>query len=95
MQLRMRLSAYKKAFQEEPWLKGMLVIVGWDSLEPAQGRFDWSEVDKQVVLAARYNRKVSLLFVSMLAPDWVYRQGVRKYTFADPNPFHQGHYGKG
>lgn len=92
--LQKRLSAYEKAFQDEPWLNGMLVIVGWKSLEPEQGRFDWSEVDKQVDLAAKFNRKVSLLFVPMLAPDWVYKQGVRKFTFTDPNPFHRRSYGK-
>lgn len=86
-----RMLAYEKAFQQSPWINGMMIIEGWRAIQPRSGEFDWSEVDKLIGLAGRYNRKVSLFFVSFDAPVWIYEQGVPKFFFTDRNPHHKNY----
>lgn len=91
--LEKRLQVYEKTFRESSWISGMLVLVSWKNLQPKPNQFDWSEADALVNLAAKYNRKVSLCFLSILPPDWIYEQGVEKISFSDMNPYHAESYG--
>lgn len=89
--LEKKLDIFERTFKGAPWINGMLVIVPWKNLQPEENRFDWQEVDKLVNLAVKYNRKVSICFASVLAPDWIYEKGVPKFFRTDINPHHQTH----
>jgi len=87
--LERRMQEYERTFQGSPWINGIMIIEGWKAIQPQPDKFDWSQVDKLIALAARYNRKVSLFFVSFDAPQWVYQQGVSEFKFSDKNPHHK------
>lgn len=84
-----RMQEYERTFQGSPWISGIMIIEGWKDIQPQPDKFDWSQIDKLTALAARYNRKVSLFFVSFDAPQWVYKQGVPEFIFTDKNPHHK------
>lgn len=92
--LERRLQIFERTFRESPWISGMLVLVSWKNLQPKPNQFDWREVDALVNLAAKYNRKVSLCFLSIEPAEWIYEQGVESFSFTDMNPHHDEHYGR-
>ncbi|MBL8178154.1 MAG: beta-galactosidase [Bryobacterales bacterium] len=69
--------------KQYPFLKGLSFNAPWSEVEPKDGVFDWSALDKAVDKALKNN---SFLYVSLgvgpEAPEWIYTVGVPK-VFTD------------
>lgn len=60
------------------FVKGILVRVGWNLLEPTDDQFNWVQLDTQMVRAKAYGKKVTLGVVNgPYAPQWLYGNGVQ------------------
>lgn len=92
--LQKRLELFEKAFRDYSWINGILILEEWKNIQPTPAAFNWTEVDRLVGLAAKYNKKVSLCFLSMHPPEWIYGKGVSKFVCTDINPHHGDRYGQ-
>jgi hypothetical protein len=57
---------------------------GWDSVEPRDGRFDWTYIDGEIATAKRLGKKIALAILGgPQTPTWVYDAGARdlRYTW--------------
>lgn len=46
----------------------------WSAIEVAPGKFDWSEYDRQLDLAAKHGMKTIIAEMTTAAPEWAFRQ---------------------
>ena len=46
----------------KPFVQGILVRIGWNTLEPDENNFKWSLLDTQIIRARNFGKKVSLAF---------------------------------
>ena len=61
---------------------GVLVRLGWKSVEPSPGVYDWSLLDEQIARAEQYGIKVSLAIVNGgSAPSWLASLGVPMFSY--------------
>jgi len=64
----------------DPDVDGVALRYRWDSLEPGEGRFDWSALDTDVSQAQAHGKKVSMIILPGVAtPNWVYAVGAAKF----------------
>jgi len=67
---------------QAPVIDGVVATFSWSSLEPTEGHFDWSSVDKILVQAAAGGKKVSLILgAGWQTPQWVYSAGAQQFKF--------------
>ena len=60
------------AIAEKPFVKGILVRVGWNLLEQMENIFNWSLLDTQIARAKSYGKKISLAIgCGPAIPQWV------------------------
>lgn len=83
--------AYGRVLNENilraPYLTGVLVRVPWREIEPAEGRYDWSYLHREINLAQRHGKKVTLaVSAGPNTPDWVYEAGAAAFRFTFLNP---------
>jgi len=74
-----------------PWYKGHVVTVTWEQIEPADGRFDWAELDARIHEAA--DRGLYVMFMVYHAskcPAWIFEKGVAKLV-ADTGTVYPNH----
>lgn len=56
-----------------PGVDGLVLVLGWDGLEPAMGQYDWSTLDHWMNLAASANKKVELsIRADYHTPSWLF-----------------------
>lgn len=68
-----------------PFVKGILVRVGWQHLEPVDDAYDWSLIDGQIAAANSYGKKISLGIGSgPSTPAWVYTAGAQSLQALAP-----------
>jgi hypothetical protein len=61
----------------KPWLKGHLVTVGWDEIEPVDGQFDWSKLDRKLAKVTGEGLYVmAMVYGGRQSPEWIYAAGV-------------------
>lgn len=61
-----------------PSITGVAIRVGWQALQPTAQPPDFSLIDKQLAMARRYQKRVSLsIEAGVETPDWVYAIGAR------------------
>jgi hypothetical protein len=71
-------------------LRGIPIVVGWDTLEPEDGVYKWELMDDIIKKAAANNKYVfTLLWINPTEPQWLYDKGVPKVIIdsfkSDPN----------
>ncbi len=63
-----------------PWYKGQHIHVPWREIEPEDGRFDWSNLDREIDEAAGQGLFVMVQpLTGDQAPTWLYQRGVPRY----------------
>lgn len=73
-----------------PRVDGVALRHGWDQIEKADGKYDWSYLDRQVAAAVKARKKVSLsVSAGNATPDWVYAAGAKSFTFKEGKAAHQ------
>ncbi|HWQ14632.1 MAG TPA: beta-galactosidase [Roseiflexaceae bacterium] len=61
----------------KPWLKGHVVTVGWNEIEPADGQFDWTKLERKIDAVAGQGLYVMvLIYGGRRSPEWLYDTGV-------------------
>ncbi len=61
-----------------PFVSGWLVRPGWDEVEPAEGRYDWSLLEGEIATARRLGKRLTLaVLCGPHTPEWVYRAPAR------------------
>ena len=64
-----------------PSITGVAIRVGWQALQPTAQPPDFSPIDKQLAMARRYQKRVSLsIEAGVETPDWVYAIGARPFA---------------
>lgn len=66
----------------KPFVKGILVRIGWSDLEPKNNQFNWTLLDSQFVRAKRYGKKITLAVLNgPAAPSWLFQQGAQAFPY--------------
>jgi hypothetical protein len=74
-----------------PFLRGWLVRPGWDTVEPAAGRYDWAFLDNEVATARRLKKQIALCVLGgPQAPAWLYPQGAAAFRYTWGTRYKQG-----
>lgn len=69
----------------KPFVKGILVRIGWNLLEPTDNNYNWQLLDDQISRAQQYGKKVSLGIPSgILIPQWVFDSGAQRLVSSLP-----------
>lgn len=56
-----------------PGIDGLLLVIGWDVLEPSMGQYDFSQLDQWMTTAASLGKKVELSIPAMYrTPSWLF-----------------------
>src|SRR6202012_2122796 len=56
----------------------------WSAIEVAPGKFDWSDYDRQLDLAAENGLKTVIAIIDNCAPEWAFRQfAASRYLASD------------
>lgn len=64
---------------DKPWYKGCMGTTNWKTIEPVQGKFDFSEMDKFLNEAAKNNLYIGyMVYVGASTPAWLYEIEVPK-----------------
>jgi hypothetical protein len=70
------------AILTDAYVDGVVLPFAWSALEPQEGQFDWSYVDKLVGQAANNSKAVSLIInAGAQSPSWVYSDGAQAFNF--------------
>jgi len=70
---------FRPAVLEAPIIRGLSPRVKWSTVEPAEGRYNWSYLDGVFQLAAKYNKKIILrVHPGVFTPEWVYQAGAQR-----------------
>lgn len=70
-----------------PGMDGIVVVIGWNAIEPAMGQFDWSLLDTWVSLAVTARKKIALaILAGDSTPSWLFQgppsgPGAHQLTF--------------
>jgi len=77
------LDAPKKSFPDSlytmPQVDGVVIRASWSNIEPAQGVYDWTLVDKELMRAIAAGKRVALsVTAGNQTPPWVFDLGVPK-----------------
>lgn len=69
-----------------PNVDGVALRLRWDQLEPADGQFNWREIDEAFIEARAHGKKVTLHIAgaSFSTPSWVFGQGAKEYLLVPP-----------
>jgi acetyl esterase/lipase len=71
---------------QKTFVKGILVRVAWNLLEPSDDTYNWALIDGQIAAAKSYGKKISLGIGNGPAiPEWVYTAGAQKLESNHPN----------
>lgn len=85
-----RKPEYVEAFLRNPSVDGISLRVGWDQIEPEEGRFDWSVFDAIIPAAKLAGKKLMLrVYTGARSPAWIYERGAERYAFIDDNENHR------
>ena len=76
-------------FLRHPLVDAVCVSFPWSGIEPEQGKYDFSEIDRIKALCEKYNKGMVLCFSPYgqnikqpVTPKWLYEKGVKKITFS-------------
>jgi hypothetical protein len=70
-----------EAVLASPNIAGIAIRVGWSKLQPSAQEPLFAVIDEQILLARKYNKKVSLsIEAGVETPGWVYNLGARPFT---------------
>ena len=70
-----------EAVLDSPNISGIAIRVGWSKLQPSAQEPLFAVIDAQILLARKYNKKVSLsIEAGVETPGWVYNLGARPFT---------------
>lgn len=63
---------------------GLVIVIRWSSLEPGDGAYDWSALDKEVALAIRHRLSIELSIRADNPPGWLAGAGaaVNKFGYS-------------
>lgn len=69
-------------FEKNPWVQGLVIRETWSDLEPTEGKFDWSYLDKMLAYGQKHNKAIVFLiltggadvFNKTSAPQWLIAQ---------------------
>ena len=63
-----------------PYVQGVSLRSNWSTVEPSEGKFDWSFFDEGIALAARHHKNVALYVTAgVTTPNWVYAAGAYRW----------------
>ena len=65
---------------QRPYIRGLALQLGWRHIEPSEGVFDWSQVDRAFEAARAAGKLVSLHLLPGRPPEWLSRSGVQTYS---------------
>ena len=69
----------------KPFVKGILVRIGWKDIEPTDNIYNWALLDNQITAAKSYGKKISLAIGGgPNSPNWLYSLGTQSLSFTVP-----------
>jgi hypothetical protein len=69
------------------YIDGVTLVFYWNTIETADGVFNWSAVDSQIAAAAAAGKKVNLgVLPGVFTPSWVYAEGAVPFTMTWNDP---------
>lgn len=74
-----RSSSFVTDIATKDFVKGFLVRISWNDLEPTEDFYDWTLLDQQIDSAQKYGKYISLgIHCGSSTPEWVYNDGAQR-----------------
>ena len=71
----------------KPFVKGILVRIGWKDIEPSDNTYNWALLDNQINAANVFGKKISLAIGGgPNSPSWLYSLGTQTISYTIPFP---------
>jgi len=68
------------ALRDNSFLTGVLLSVPWREIEPAEGQYDWSGLDRAVELIRKAGKQYKLKVTpGIYSPDYIYNAGAERF----------------
>jgi Beta-galactosidase len=78
---------------DAPYVEGLSWRFGWQKIEPQEGQFSWSTIDKVLEVTSRAGKKVMLRVVAGInSPEWIYQARAKPFEFQNSNLAHPENY---
>lgn len=68
------------AVLQQPYISGLALQIGWRHVEPREGDFDWSALDRTLEAARAAGKQVTVHLLPQRPPEWVRQAGIQTYT---------------
>lgn len=69
----------------KPFVKGILVRIPWELMEPSDNSYNWQLLDDQITAANQYGKKISLgITAGPSIPQWVFSGGAQRLISTSP-----------
>jgi hypothetical protein len=81
-----------EAILKNPLIRGVVLRMRWQDIEPKEGSYNWSYFDSEITRVAQWGKVVSLRLPSggRNTPGWVMElPGIESFSFLDKNPYHK------
>lgn len=87
-----REKSVPEAILKNPAIRGVVLRMRWQDIEPTEGTYRWNYFDEQIKRAGQWGKAVSLRVPSggRNTPEWVMKlPDVETFRFIDRNPYHK------
>ncbi len=65
-----------------PGMDGIVIVIGWNAIEPAAGQFQWDVLDQWMHLATSLGKKIDLdVTAGSDTPSWLFTAGAKPLAF--------------
>lgn len=73
--------ALDPAILEPAWADGVALQVGWQEVEPQEGRYDWRRLDAAIAQARQRRKRVTIHLLPLRPPEWLFAAGAEAFSF--------------
>ncbi|MGO9265563.1 MAG: beta-galactosidase [Candidatus Binataceae bacterium] len=75
-------STFASSVLSDPSVDGLAMRTTWQTLEPADGTFDWSEIDTAIATAQANGKKLSISVTpGVQTPSWLWTEGAQAFDY--------------
>ena len=87
-------AAFRRALEGNPYLTGVLLAAQWNEIEPEEGRYDFSTLDRCVEIVRKAGKQYKFkVMTGMYSPEYIYKTGAIRFNTIVANP-NRSNYGE-
>ncbi|MCX7014111.1 MAG: alpha/beta hydrolase-fold protein [Candidatus Sumerlaeota bacterium] len=87
-------AAFLRALEGNPYLTGVLLAAQWNEIEPEEGKYDFSRLDRCVDMVRKAGKQYKFkVMTGIYSPEYIYKTGAIRFDTVIANP-NRSNYGE-